>query len=296
VAARRRWARIPPPTTREIIFTPDDWIDRIRQTATRSPWVLLGLEKCFLRRPRGLQAIRLLLAELTAGRLGQGVVACGSWAWAYLEVAAGAGILPVLTPQALEGERLWRWLAQLAGPQARAGCSFRLGDSQEAFFPDDQTRADSGEQAAPPDDYLTLLAACSRGIAGVARAMWRRCLRRMPPEADAETARDADADAEDRRQVIRVLPKIAPLLPTVPAVERPAGDFVLHSLLLHDGQPEELLFELLPLPHFTIIQALDRLQSAGVAVQARGSWQVAPLAYPAVRRHLEERNFLTDPF
>jgi hypothetical protein len=118
----------------------------------------------------------------------------------------------------------------------------------------------------------------------------------MPPEADAETARDADADAEDRRQVIRVLPKIAPLLPTVPAVERPAGDFVLHSLLLHDGQPEELLFELLPLPHFTIIQALDRLQSTGVVVQARGSWQVAPLAYPAVRRHLEERNFLTDPF
>ncbi|MFY9941046.1 MAG: hypothetical protein WAK57_02640 [Desulfobacterales bacterium] len=296
VAARRRWARIPPPTTREIIFTPDDWIDRIRQTAARSPWVLLGLEKCFLRHPRGLQTVRLLLAELTAGRLGQGTVACGSWAWAYLEVAAGAGILPVLTPQAFQGERLWRWLARLAGPQATVGCSFRLGDSRKAFFPDPQTRADSGEQAAPPEDYLILLAACSRGIGGVARAMWRHSLRRMPPDADSDTRRNPDADAGDRRQVIRVLPKIAPLLPTVPAVERPAGDFVLHNLLLHDGQPEELLFELLPLPRFTIMQALDRLQSAGVAVQASGSWQVAPLAYPAVRRHLEERNFLTDPF
>ena len=296
VAARRRWTVIPPPTTREIIFTNDDWVDRIRQTATRSPWVLLGLEKCFLRHPRGLQAVRHLLAELTAGRLGKGAVACGSWAWAYLEVAAGAGILPVLTPQAIEGERLWRWLARLAEPQSAAGCSFRLGDSQQAFFPDACTRANGEEQTASPDGYLTLLAACSRGIGGVARAIWRQSLRRMPPEADAMTPANADEDGEHRRQVIRVLPKILPLLPSVPSVERPAGDFVLHSLLLHDGQSTELLFELLPLPPRTIMQALSQLQRAGVVVQTEDSWQVTPLAYPAVRRHLEDRNFLTDPF
>lgn len=296
VAARRRWAVIPQPTTREIMITHDEWIDRIRQTAARSPWVLLGLEKCFLRHPRGLQAVRLLLAEWTAGRLGQGVVACGSWAWTYLEVAAGAGTLPVLAPQALEGQRLWRWLARLAGPQVSAGCSFRLGDSQEAFFPDPETRADSGQQAASPDSYLTLLAACSRGIGGVARAMWRQGLRRMPPEADAQTVRNAGKDAGKQRQVVRVLPKIAPLLPSVPAVERPAGDFVLHSLLLHNGQSTELLFELLPPPRWAIVQALAQLQSAGVVVPEDDSWHVTPLAYPAVRHFLEERNFLTDPF
>lgn len=291
VAARKKWTVIAPPAAAEILAGGDGWCQRARETAARGPWVILGLEKCFLRHPRGLEPVRRLLAEVKAGRLGSGIIACGSWAWAYLEVAAGADILPAVTPQALDAEGLFRWLGQLPAPQAQARYSFRLAGSREALFPEREAN-----EALSPDKHLTELAACSRGIGGVALGIWRHSLRTMPEDPAAAPAPDSPDDARDGRQAIQVLPRNALQLPSVTSVERPAGDFVLHSLLLHNGLSEELLLELLPLPRQKLLRVLFQLHAAGVLTQAGDVWHVSPLGYPAVKIHMQDRNFLTDPF
>ena len=72
--------------------------------------------------------------------------------------------------------------------------------------------------------------------------------------------------------------------------------FLLHALLLHRGLEGDVLGALLPIPPGRLHSYLLRLQALELLSRAGARWQVAPLAYPAVREFLRSRSYLTDSF
>jgi hypothetical protein len=71
---------------------------------------------------------------------------------------------------------------------------------------------------------------------------------------------------------------------------------VLHTLLLHNGLPLELMQQLLPLSPSQVMETLLRLEDCDLAVQADTVWQVAPQGYPAARQFLQGNGYLLDQF
>jgi hypothetical protein len=280
------WPIVPPPSLQQVLEADLEWVDSLAQTS--SPWVVPLLEKSFLRHERGLALVRRLMADSVSGRLGRGIIGCGSWAWAYLQqVSAETDVFSALSAQAMDAWRLQRWFSGIA-PKDSQGRGFRFKPAGEATELLSSSLSAQGDAKESISRLFTPLAAYSRGIAGVALSIWRSSLRRTPQKTGAGSKGTDPAD------VIRVKPLGEVALPSVPSLDRPAGAFVLLTILIHNGLPEKVLDKLLPVGADQITKALLRLRSAGVVEQRNTVWRVAPLAYPAVRSYLRDENYLTD--
>jgi hypothetical protein len=138
-------------------------------------------------------------------------------------------------------------------------------------------------------DFRRHLAAHARGIPAVIRAVWRRAL-----ESGGEAAsRESEGAPVSAFREIRIPSWKELKLPST-ATDTRAHAVVLHSLLLHDGLPGDLLSRLLPLSPAEIAGSLHRLRVAELVERKNGRWRVAAIGYPAVRKLLRGEGYLTD--
>jgi len=265
--ARRHGARVlPEPKAARLLAGERPWVAE----AVGDCWVILRLERGFLRQAAALAGLRAFLEAALAGHLGRGVIGCDSWTWAYLRHALALPDAVAVTLQAFDGARLSRYLAEMA---CRAGehLAIRAVGSGEPVLPE-------GDEA-PVSRELRQLAAHCRGQLGLAWHYWRARLCDAGPEGElADTLWLAEALDE----------------PTLPGEVGEETVLLLHGLLLHGGLEETLLPEVLPLSHARVLSGLHPLERRGVVAFKNGRWRVTPLGYVSVRRLLEERAYLVD--
>lgn len=303
-ARRVGWKIIAPPTVPQILGGGEDWLDDLMRGGG-TPFVLPRLEKCYLRHYDGLDLMNRLLDWLVSTRQ-KCLIACDSWAWAFLSQAAqveAALAEPwVLAP--FNGARLQFWLPSLARRTYRGAFVFRRADTGRLIFP----RADSDEEEdlrrTIPDSldyygewvnvdyYLKQLAAHCRGLPGIVWAWWRRCLQ-VSNDVEIGTAVQQEA-ALDRGYTVWVQPwsQLKPV--TIPPRWGSEVFFVLHALLLHGEMSAETMGKLLPLNDNQIRQSLHNLAKVEIVNQIHGLWRVTLLGYPAVRQKLENEGYLVD--
>jgi hypothetical protein len=283
-AAARNWRVIEPPGTRQLLAGEGD---RLRELdlSDEAPWLVPALEKWYLRHFNGLDPVRQFL-DLLASRRQLTLVCCDTWAWAYLNQTVHLDlVLPSpLIPAAFDRERLSRWFQTLTRLKDGRPAHFRQLDSGKFVLPPAAAATTGGQPEM--SNYLNRLAAYSRGIPGVAWAVWRRSL------SLAETEDQEEADPYARTIWVRPWEELD--LPGVPERHRGRLAFVLHTLLLHGGVATRLLPELLPNLGQQIRQDLHELRVAGVAAQEHDVWRVTALGYLAVREFLENESYLVD--
>ena len=85
-AAQRSVECLTPPTLPELLEGSTVWLDHV---APRKRWAIPALERHFLRHTNGLQGVRELVERSLSGRMGQSVIGCDSWTYAYLQHAVG---------------------------------------------------------------------------------------------------------------------------------------------------------------------------------------------------------------
>lgn len=287
-AARHRATRIEAPSAEQILGDDERWLEA--WPATGRLWVLANLEHCYLRHANGLGLVRRLLERAANGALGRGVIACDSWAWAYLREVWPLPQPDALTLQAFDGLRLSRYLAELASCSSRnylRFCNARTGT---------EMRLEPGMGSADVSPEINQLAVHSRGNIGSAWNSWRAALRATPDQADkvAEEAGETQPAADQDPEIVWV--SAARPEPPLPAEKGEGMAFILHALLLHSGVPASLLPELLPQPAHRLASSLLQLQALGIVALANERWQVTASAYAGVREFLRRRGFLRDDF
>ncbi|MDI6854199.1 MAG: hypothetical protein QME75_11435 [Deltaproteobacteria bacterium] len=285
--ADKNWRVIEPPAAGQLLTGARDWLNAI-DPADESPWVIPCLEKCYLRHHKGLEPVKELLEKLSSRRRAT-LVACNSWAWAYLHKAVQIDlVLPApLAPAPFDRNRLKRWFQSLTRFADEAPRAFRLPNRELVMAPAVQADESGQEKEA---DFLAKLAAYSRGIPGVAWSIWRHSLRFTPgPKND-----DGGGDSGEQEQTIWVTPWENLNLPGIPEENRGQLALILHTLLLHNGVSNRLLPELLPGLAAVLGQDLHKLRAAGLVELEHGEWRVTALGYPAVREFLEEGGYLVD--
>ncbi len=307
-AQARGWSVIEAPRRDEVLAGGEEWMGRLTGGADE-PVVIPRLEACYLRHHQGLALIRRLVDWLLARRR-RCLIGCSSWAWAYLcrAMALGSVFPPPLTLQALDQERLQHWFADLATRSHDTPPAFRQSDNGKWVLPPPAPAEGAGGGGGGDEDseakpeisgFMGYLAAHSRGIPGVAWAIWRHGLRLVPDQKEDEGEEDREAREEAQARDAHtptywVRPWLQIRLPTVP--EPPGRDvlFVLHALLLHGRLSARDLSRILPLSDFRILQLLDTLQVRSVLEPVGEEWQVAALGYPAVRQALVQEGYLVD--
>ncbi len=270
-----------------------EWLDGVLDAVQAGQRLILpGLERCFLRHPEGLDLVRGLLDEIWQGKISC-LLTCDSWAWAYLDrVVQVESILPApLTLSPFDATALDCWFRQLAQRYEPRSLTFRqASDGHPVLTAQKAPLSDPGVQS--DQTFLTHLAARSRGNPGVARAIWRESLQVNSTEEVEVKAQEEAAGDRGYTMWVTPWPKLA--LPEVPPNTGRAEAFVLHALLLHNGLPAWLLFDLLPMGRAEVVQILHRLRTARLVADEGNRWQVTPLGYPAVRSYLGREGFLTD--
>ena len=245
--------------------------------------VVPRLEKWFVRHRHGLALARALLAALSLGER-RCVVGCNSWAWTYLRrVAEGDLLLPEpLTFAPFDATRLRHWFEELAEAEGTRSVVFRESRTGKDVF----ARRDDGELDS---DFLSGLAARSRGIPWVAWQLWQRSLRtrRVDKDDAGEQERDVDADArEDAENTLWLVEADEFVMPV--GHER-AARLVLHALLLHGGLDADELARVLPSAGASnVVLALGR---AGFVERVEGRYRCAACAYPATFESLATAGF-----
>lgn len=303
-AARHRAACVAPPGAEQILGGDEHWLED--WPGDHRLWVLPNLEHCYLRHADGLGLVRRLLAQSVSGALGRGVIACDSWAWAYLQEVWPQPQPDALTLQAFDGQRLSSYLADLASRANGGKLRFRNAATGKEV---QLVPAAQGSEVSPE---IAQIAVHSRGNIGAAWTSWRSLLRSSPElPGDAEPAvpvagklapasgasdhsglpgEHADRDGET---VWLSAVRHDAALP----VEKGEGmAFILHTLLLHNGLPASLLPALLPQPEHRIASHVLQLQALGIVTLAGERWRISAAAYPVVREFLRRRGFLRDAF
>ncbi|NYS78834.1 MULTISPECIES: hypothetical protein [Halomonadaceae] len=272
----RQWAEehhvacLPPPTLNELAKGGTEWVERC---INQQKWAVPALERHFLRHTQGIQGIREFLERALSGRLGQGVIGCDSWAYAYLQQVIGIDGAPVFTLQSMEGEQLSRYFAAMATHEGQPPGVYSTRTGKQVL-----SDSASKQNGKAPNKELQRLAAHCRGHIGLAWHYWRERLRE--PKAEDEEALwlvDALAEAE---------------------LSADTGDIatlVLHALLLHGGLDDHALGDVLPFSHHEALNARLALQRKGIILSCEGRWQITPLSYASVRQLLASRNYLVDP-
>jgi hypothetical protein len=287
-AKQHRWPVLTPPSAGQVLAGDDAWLSK--QISDGRPWVFPALERGYLRHAWGLSLIRRFLARAYSGNLGRGIIGCDSWAWAYLH-HVWQGRMPItLTLQACDKARLADHFQRLANPSGDRQLLFHQSDNGRHVLP----LPDAEEASDKTSNFLQLLAAHSRGVFGVAWAVWRASLRTEPDENKAEE--NDIAERKISHQTVWVIPWSQLTPPELPSGAGRDEAFVLHTLLLHNGLPLELLQKLLPLSPNHVMETLFRLDESGIVVQDNSIWQVTAQGYPAVRQFLKADGYLVDQF
>jgi hypothetical protein len=300
-AQARKWRLIAAPSPETILTGGQDWLTQLEED--NEPLVLPHLEHCYLRHYDGLTLIRRLLDHVISQsrRL---LVGCDSWAWAYLSKALKVDtIFP--TPfilEAFDQYRLKIWFQQLAAESGESTFVFRRLDSGKYILPPatgDEAFGDRSQDFnTETNGFLKNVAAYSRGIPGIALAVWRRSLGfvNMTEDDGEESAKEVPA-AGDGNSAYPILVKPWSQL-NLPGFSFQRASFgllmVLHTLLLHGGLWIRVLPELLPLSPMEIYEYLYLLEASGLVQSDQGFWRVTPAGYPPVRQALQSEGYLTD--
>ncbi len=285
MARSGQWPVVKAPSSTQILARDASWLSD--WPVADRPWILPGLEDCFLRHADGLDLVRRFFERALSGRLGFGVVGCDSWSWRYLRKIWPMPQVPVYTLQAFDGDRLACYFDTLATSNGNRAVCFREVDNGRDVL---RNHAPDEPEDPSASAFLKYLAAQSRGNPGVAVAYWRASLRAGPDDAD-ESKSPAKTDCRETVWVKTGLGE--PALPLEPAREIA---FILHALLLHHGLAADLLTTVLPLPPDSISAILLQLAAAGIVREDGPAWRVTALGYPAVRRFLKNNGHLTDTF
>lgn len=291
------------------------------------PWVVHELAAFWRRHSGGLALVQELLRRVAQNSAGEGVIGCSSWCWQFWASYYPDAQLAPWMPAPMTTERLGPWLQQLASHKHENTPVARMTTDGLYVLPlESEQNDEKPRKKRKHSDLLRNLAADSRGIPGVALAIWRRALRARP-EAGAEKASD---DSDQQKPADRqpressdcwVVPLNQLVLPTMPVSRERNLGLVLHALLMHDcltvadlglvtAVPEpDLSLALARLARADIVGCdkpgqdaafdLRSLEQQSVANQEVGPdalWRVTPLGYPGVRRHLQNWGFPVDGF
>ena len=300
-AQARGWRLVAAPSPEMILTGGQEWLTQLEED--NEPLVLPNLEQCFLRHYDGLTLLRRLLDHIISqGR--RWLVVCDSWAWAYLSKALKVDTVfpPPFILEAFDQERLKRWFQQLASAWGKDNFVFRQLDSGKYVLPPgtrDEVSGDWSQGADAGDSsFLKNVAAYSRGIPGVAWAVWRHSFGFVDTTAKDGEEKDQGVPASEvinPTHPILVTPWSQLNLPGFPFKRiSPGLLMVLHTLLIHGGLWSRILPELLPLSPIEILENLYLLEASGLLKSDQGFWRVTPAGYPAVRQVLQNEGYLTD--
>lgn len=304
-ATTQKWRIIEPPGIEQIFEGGKDWLSQL-DTGKNMPLVIPCLERFYLRHHDGLTLIRRLLGWLWNNRC-RCLIGCDSWAWAYLCKAIHIDSLfpnPFIL-EAFDHERLQHWFQSLSLISGKKCFVFRQADNGKFVIPPQKTLETPGNnniqtkkplnnsgKPASVTNFLNNVASYSRGIPWVAWAIWRYSLRQTP---DGDVLKTIQEDAKtDRCCMLWVIPWSQLNLPIIPYTKNQKQPFVLHTLLLHDGLPSQVLSHVLSISDVEIIQILHHLKNDGILDVEQGIWRVTPLSYPSVRQFLNSEGYLVD--
>ena len=282
LGVRHQATEITLPSIKQILSRDESWLDHWPSSETF--WVLPKLEHCYLRHASGLNLVRRLLSLATNGELGQGVIGCDSWAWAYLQRIFPSLLTDAITLQAFDANRLQSLFSGLmtSGSRREIHCC-NAKNGQEILGP-------SAQEEQRQKEFVELAAHC-RGNVSLATAYWRKRLHCLP---------DEDISANDEKPVLSAGEQVwvaeMPPDPVLPVGNEEEFFLLLHAILLHGGLPESLLGELLPFSSTRCLGLLAQLRQAGIVLFVNGRWQVGETAYATVRRLLSARDYLIDAF
>jgi hypothetical protein len=287
-AEQQSWRLLSPPSPEQVLAGDDNWLSH--PGGDSSPWVFPVLERAYLRHTAGLNLIRRFLDRACSGNLGRGIIGCDSWAWTFL-YHLWRGRRPItLTLQALDQARLVDLFQRFRDASNRRKLLFRQSDNGHYVLPPPDTDEVSGEAS----NFLQILAAHSRGIFGVAWAVWRASMQTEPDENIAEE--DGTGERKIPNRTVWIIPWNQLNPPLLPSGAGRDEAFVLHTLLLHNGLPLELLQQLLSLSPSQVIETIFRLDEEGLVAEDDTVWKVTPRGYPAVRQFLQSNGYLVDQF
>lgn len=302
MAKAKGWEVISSPDYEQLMGTDFSWIDNIPRSSD-VPIVIPKLESVFLRHYNGLEHLRLLIEKLFHHEQ-RCVIGCNSWLWEYLEVAmhVGDGFPEPYFMQSMNAKNLQEFFCDLEAQKGENTTIFRQSDNGSLVLPVEATAEGKldkdllSEYQASKDDYpvifLKKLAVESRGIPLVAWALWRNSLKFALEDEVAEAAKDVASI--DMGKTIWVKPFENIVIPEMPANTGQSTSFLLLFLLIHNGLPPDVIFELLEFEKDQIVSLLHRLKKAGIVVAERGLWRVSWQGYPEVRRFLAREDFLLD--
>lgn len=282
------WRTVRGPSREQILAADEGWLSGLRDDD--SPWVLPRLESTYFRHAEGLALLRGFLDLACAGRLGRGIIGCDSWAWAFLR-HLWRGRTPItLTLQAFDDILLADLFQRPVDACGARHLLFRQSDNGCYVLPPPVLEGSASEKCR----FLQILAAHCRGNFGVAQAAWRAS---MQAEPDATPFMDHSGNEQGNAdQTVWIMPWHLNIFPALPADAGRNEAFVLHTLLLHNGLPLELLEVLLPFSSHQIAAVVYRLEEAGLIGRLLAGWKVTPRGYPAVRHFLATNGYLVDDF
>jgi hypothetical protein len=284
------WRLVVAPTDRQILEGGGEWLDQFSHDLEK-PLVIPRFEHLYLRHHAGLSLVRRLLDWLCSTQR-RCLIGIDSWAWSYLTKASQIDtILPhPITLAACDDESLRTWLQQLAFRSGQFGVVFRQTDSGNFVLP--PGGGVESEETAVVTDYVRHLAAFSRGIPGVAWAIWRYSLQYETD--DAVEVKAKETAEQDRRLTMWVKTWSQLGLPELPRPVTQPQLFVLHALLLHAGLTMKGLAEVLPLSATEVTESIHRLGPAGLIETVDDKIQVNAISYPIVRKVLSLEGYLVD--
>lgn len=287
------WSIIAPPEN--LLLDEDDARNFWDEQDLSEPWVIPELADFWLRHISGLSLIRELFRRISARETGRGVVGCSSWCWQFWESYLPEAHMSPSTLAPLNANYLGIWLEYLSHRNGKLPVSARMSNDGLYVLPPQDENGDSKPKQSV---FLRDLAATSRGIHGVALAIWRSALRGRP-EGDSEAGEHQEG-AEGRGQSPHcwVVPLDQLNSPAMPHSNDRTLGFILHALLLHDGLGEASLSLVTGLSAHELSHGLSRLARAEIIVRGEsgGRWHVTALGYLTVRRHLKSWGFPVDNF
>ncbi|MDY0094368.1 MAG: hypothetical protein RBT80_16870 [Candidatus Vecturithrix sp.] len=281
------------PAPEQILDQDLTWLIQLEDDTTS--WVIPALEQWYVRHVHGLTLLRQLFERYYSGKLQAGIIGCDSWAWAYLTYIFHGCMPQAYTTQAFDRNRLICWFRELAQKKnAGPDILFRhITNGKDAFAT--ATDAVSRPNAhADAKDFFSYLESYSRGIPGIALAIWRQSLRSAPE--NAPVVQDANSPKIQHDTTIWILPWAQISLPQHPEPMKRIYTLVLHALLLHHGLAVPILTDILPYSSSEITQTLVTLQEMKLVEHHEDHWYVSAVGYPVVRQFLYDEGYLIDQF
>ena len=293
LAQQRQSPLLEPPETDRILGEMDaEDLDLTAWDASGEQMLVIpSLERFYLRHESGLTLVRSLIERLASG--GRVLVGCDSWAWAFLQQAAGIEDMlgPPMALAPFDAPRLDAWLR---GAYDLRNTKFLQRGHDAPVFPKNSKESgnESDESQPTTSDLVKSFAAHSRGNLGIALALWTSSLRICDPDSDAAVE---SGTASVGSTFWLVPPSELELHATDSGADR-IERLLLHALLQHAGLSLSMLVALLPFSRAQICRRLAELRVAGAVAERNGLFRVTLTAYPQIRHDLVGEGFLGDAF